>query len=136
MTDIFSKEKRHEVMAKVKGQNTMPEMIVRSMIHRMGFRFSLHRKDLPGKPDIVLPKHRKIVLVHGCFWHGHVHCKKAMIPKSNVEFWTNKIETNRKRDRKVIYELRKSGWRVLVIWQCEIRRLDKLTAKLQRFFKK
>lgn len=133
MIDVFSKEKRHEIMASIKGRNTKPEKIVRSMLHRMGFRFSLHRTDLPGKPDIVLPRHHKIILVNGCFWHGHKGCKKATIPRTNTEFWTTKIENNRSRDRRVIRQLRRLGWLVLVIWQCEISKPGRLLAKLERF---
>lgn len=133
MTDVFTKEKRHEIMANIKGRDTKPEKIVRSMIHRMGFRFSLHRTDLPGKPDIVLPRHRKIILVNGCFWHGHKGCKKATIPQTNTEFWTTKIEKNRSRDRRVVRQLRRLGWVVLVIWQCEISKPDRLLTKLEKF---
>lgn len=133
MVDIFTKEKRHEIMANIKGRDTKPEKIVRSIIHRMGIRFSLHRTDLPGKPDIVLPRHHKIIMVNGCFWHGHKDCKKATIPRTNTKFWTTKIEKNRSRDHRVICQLQRLGWEVLIIWQCEISKPDQLLAKLERF---
>lgn len=120
-------------MAKVKGRDTGPERLVRSMLHRMGYRFRLYRRDLPGSPDIVLPKHRKIVLVHGCFWHGHKGCKKASRPSTRVEFWNRKIDENIRRDKKIRKELAVSGWKVLVVWECKTRKSEKLTQKLERF---
>ena len=135
MVDVFTKEKRREIMASVKSRDTKPEKIVRSLVHRMGFRFSLHRKDLPGKPDIVLPRHGKVIFVHGCYWHGHANCRKATIPASNTTFWTEKIAKNRTRDAKVKRQLRRTGWQVLVVWGCEIVRVEKLLRKLNKFLK-
>jgi len=130
-TDVFTPEKRSEVMSLVKSKNTKPELVVRSLLHRMGYRFRLHRKDLPGNPDIVLPKHRTAILVHGCFWHQHPGCKKATLPKQNVEFWTEKLEGNVRRDEEAQRRLRIAGWRVLVIWECEVKRdAGALLAKL------
>jgi len=133
MTDIFSKKKRSEIMSKVKGRDTAPEMIVRSIVHRMGCRFSLHRKELPGTPDIVLRRLRKIILVHGCFWHAHKGCKGSDVPKTNTKFWLDKFERNRIRDLKARKELKKLGWQVLVVWECETKKIPRLTSKLKKF---
>lgn len=122
-------------MSRVKGRDTKPEKIVRSLLHAMGHRFRLHRRDLPGKPDVVLPKHRKVVFVHGCFWHGHAGCSRAARPTSNVEFWNKKIESNMRRDRAVQKELVMLGWQPLIVWQCEMRDLPTLTNKLEQFLK-
>lgn len=107
-------------MSRVKGRDTTPELAVRSIAHRLGYRFRLHRKDLPGKPDIVFGPRRKAVFVHGCFWHGH-GCSKGRLPKSNHGFWRQKIVRNRTRDRQHVKKLRALGWKVLVIWQCELK---------------
>lgn len=119
------------VMRKVRRENTVPEMIVRRVLHRMGYRFRLHRRDLPGRPDIVLPKHKAVVFVHGCFWHGHPGCRRATRPTSNVEFWTHKLDRNTERDRKAIAALEEMGWRVLVLWECEV----KITAAMESMIK-
>ena len=118
--DIFSQEKRSQVMSHVRNRDTRPEKIIRSILHKSGFRFRIQRKELPGKPDIVLPKYKTIIFVHGCFWHQHEGCKKALPPKSNVSFWLEKFRKNKERDRKVIRTLQESGWKVIVVWQCEI----------------
>jgi len=122
MVDNISKEERSHVMSLVKQKDTKPEMIVRSYLHRKGLRYRLHNKTLPGKPDLVFPKYKTIVFVHGCFWHGHgdPQCKLARIPKSRVEFWTNKIKGNRERDTGNKKKLEIMGWRVLTIWECEL----------------
>jgi DNA mismatch endonuclease, patch repair protein len=104
-------------MRAVKSKDTAPEILARRAAHRMGLRFRVHRQDLPGRPDIVLPKHRTVVFVHGCFWHGHADCARAALPKSNSEFWKEKIGRNRLRDRRVYAALRKLGWHVAVLWQ-------------------
>lgn len=119
VADVFSKTKRSRIMSRIKGADTKPEMKVRSLLHRMGYRFRLHRKDLPGKPDIVLPKHGAVIFVHGCFWHRHEGCPRATLPASNAAFWKKKLTANAERDRKNAEELRTLGWRVLTIWQCE-----------------
>lgn len=121
MPDVFSEEKRRWIMSRVSQKDTKPEMTVRRAIHRMGFRYRLHVRKLPGTPDIVLPRHRKVVLVHGCFWHGHPGCKRASLPTTNPEFWRSKIERNMARDEAAVAELESQGWRVLVVWQCETR---------------
>lgn len=120
-------------MAQVKGYDTQPEKAVRSILHRMGYRYSLHRSDLPGKPDIVLPMHKKIVFVHGCFWHGHKGCKRSARPSTNVNFWNRKLIGNQLRDRRIKGQLAKAGWRVLVIWGCEITDTDRIERKLLKF---
>lgn len=120
--DIFSKEKRSIVMAAIHQKNTKPEIIVRSALHKMGFRFRLHSAKLPGHPDIVLPKWKTVIFVHGCFWHRHGECKAGhSVPKSNTSFWENKFMRNVARDRKVWEQLEGSGWRVIVIWECQTR---------------
>ena len=121
MTDIFSKAKRSEVMARIRSRDTNPEKAVRSLLHGMGYRFRLHRRDLPGTPDIVLPRYRTVVFVHGCFWHSHKGCKYAYQPKSRTEFWKRKLQLNVERDQIVESELTEAGWNVGIIWECERR---------------
>lgn len=122
--DNISKEERSHVMSLVKQKNTKPEMIVRSFLHRNGLRYTLHNRSLPGKPDLVFLKYKTIVFVNGCFWHGHkaASCKLARIPKSNVEFWVNKIATNSRNDAKNFKLLKKLGWQILIIWECQLSR--------------
>jgi DNA mismatch endonuclease, patch repair protein len=133
MADTFTTEQRRRVMSHVKGRDTKPEVKVRRMLHGMGYRFRLHRKDLPGKPDILLPKYRAVVQVNGCFWHGHPGCRRSSRPTTNVEFWNRKIDGNIARDHATDDELRRLGWAVLVIWECETRDLDVLRKRLARF---
>lgn len=121
MTDIMDSSSRSALMARIRSRDTAPELAVRRVAHRMGLRFRLYRKDLPGRPDLVFPKHRLAVLVHGCFWHRHRGCRHAAMPKSRVEYWSEKFERNIARDRRDEENLRKLGWRVLVIWECETR---------------
>ena len=121
MTDIVDSTRRSELMAGIRGRDTAPEITIRRVAHRMGLRFRLHRKDLPGRPDLVLPKHRLAVFAHGCFWHQHEGCRYASTPKSRVAFWTAKFEANVVRDARQQAALRALGWQVLVIWQCETR---------------
>ena len=132
--DRLSPEKRAEVMSKVKGMNTTPELKVRQVLHAMGYRFRLHRKDLPGKPDIVLPKYRVCLFVHGCYWHQHQGCKRATFPRTNREFWAKKFDQNRIRDESVAFALIQAGWRVCVIWECETRDESKLLVAIARCF--
>ena len=124
---------RSYVMSCIRGKNTKPELIVRSLLHNMGYRFRLHRDDLPGKPDITLPKYNKIVFVHGCFWHGHKNCPRAKRPTTNEIFWNDKLNKNIERDRATISNLKKLGWDVLTIWSCEVKNTEKLTNKLLSF---
>ena len=121
MTDIVNSKRRSELMAGIKGRDTAPERKVRRIAHRMGLRFRLHRKDLPGRPDLVFPKHQLAVFVHGCFWHRHEGCRLAYSPKSRVAFWTEKFAANVARDARQEAALKALGWRVLVIWECETR---------------
>jgi DNA mismatch endonuclease (patch repair protein) len=119
-TDVFSPEKRSEVMSKIGSKNSRPELLVRSALHKLGYRFRLHSKDLPGKPDIVLPKYRTAIFIHGCFWHQHESCRYGHLPRSNLEYWGPKLKRNKERDVKNQAELKKLGWKVLVIWECQI----------------
>jgi DNA mismatch endonuclease (patch repair protein) len=132
--DSVDTAKRSEIMSHVKGRDTKPEILVRSLLHRMGFRFRLQARDLPGKPDIVLPKWKTVVFVNGCFWHRHKGCKHATTPSTHVEYWTKKFKENVKRDRYNRSRLKKEGWRVLTIWECELRDMEKLSAKVRKFF--
>lgn len=134
--DVFSKDKRSQIMSKVGGKNTKPELIVRSLLHRMGYRFRIHRADLPGNPDISLPRHKKVIFIHGCFWHGHIECPRAKRPSTNQEFWQKKLDKNIERDRQNIAKLDDLGWTVLVIWQCEMKDLGKLEQKIDGFMRK
>ena len=121
MTDIVDSGRRSEMMSRIKGRDTVPEIVVRRIAHGLGFRFRLYRKDLPGRPDLVFPRHRAVVFVHGCFWHRHDGCRYAYKPKSRVPFWTEKFRRNVARDQRNEAALRALGWRVFVIWECETR---------------
>lgn len=132
MVDTLTPQARSALMARIGGKNTAPEILVRRLAHGLGYRFRLHRRDLPGSPDLVFPRLRKIVLVHGCYWHGH-GCKIGRLPKSNVGFWADKIAKNRARDARNLADLRQLGWQTLVVWQCETRRREALGKILERF---
>lgn len=121
MTDVHSPEKRSYNMSRIKSKNTKPELIVRQFIHANGFRYRLHVKDLPGKPDIVLPKYKTVILIQGCFWHGHDQCKYYIIPKTKTDWWLNKINGNKTKDIMNIGLLKKAGWQVIEIWECELK---------------
>lgn len=121
MADIVDPAKRSEMMAGIGAKNTKPELVVRQILHRLGYRFRLHRKDLPGKPDIVLPRWNTVIFVHGCFWHGHNHCPLFRLPKSRTEFWKGKIAANQSRDGKVRSELLLMKWRVVEVWECALK---------------
>jgi DNA mismatch endonuclease (patch repair protein) len=123
---------RSAIMRAVKSKDTKPEIAVRRALHRLGFRFRLHRRDLPGRPDIVLPGRRLAIFVHGCFWHRHFNCRKATIPKTRIDFWIAKFEANTERDHQVERELVAAGWKVLVIWECQTKKPEKLTGALLR----
>ena len=133
MVDVHSKTQRSYNMSQIKCRNTKPEIIVRSLVHRMGYRYALHRKDLPGHPDIVLTRHRKIIFVHGCFWHMHKCRYGRVIPATNAKFWQSKREGNVARDKRNLRKLRKDGWKVLVIWECQTRHPEKVSKKLAHF---
>lgn len=119
--DVFSKSKRSEIMSKVSEKDTKPEILVRKFLFSKGFRYRKNLKDLPGKPDIVLPKYKTIIFVHGCFWHEHKNCEAAKLPTSNIEYWAKKINSNVTRDSRNIQSLKKVGWNVIVIWECELK---------------
>lgn len=119
-------------MSDIRSKNTKPEILIRSALHAQGFRFRIQRKDLPGKPDIVLPKYKTIIFVHGCFWHRHPGCKYAYTPKSNVEFWKNKLEGNLVRDLRTKKTLEEMGWRVLIVWECEVKTLTENVSLLRK----
>jgi DNA mismatch endonuclease (patch repair protein) len=120
MADILSSADRSERMSRIRGQNTRPELAIRRELHRAGLRYRLHVTNLPGSPDIVFPRYRAVVFVHGCFWHRHAKCSAATIPKGNANFWRDKFEANKRRDRRVQRLLRQQGWRVFVVWQCRL----------------
>lgn len=120
-------------MSRIRSKNTSPECVVRSMLHKAGYRFRLHRKDLPGNPDIVLPKFRSVIFVHGCFWHQHKDCRYAVLPKTNEYYWAEKLRRNRERDDACVAVLEEMGWKVLVIWECELRMPEKAAQKLSDF---
>ena len=131
MTDVFTPAQRSAVMRRVKGQNTKPEMIVRRMLWRLGARYRLHRRDLPGAPDIVLAGRKLVVFVHGCFWHGHNCARGARVPKANRDYWLTKVGRNRERDVEHRARLEAMGWRVLTIWECDLRDAGALEARLR-----
>ncbi len=131
MTDTISKEKRSWVMSRIRSKNTTPEKTVRSMLHSMGYRFRIHRKDLPGHPDVTFPRQRVAIFVHGCFWHKHEGCKKNRDPKSNTPFWAEKFAKNVARDRKSQAALESDGWTVHVIWECEIEDIQALSKRIR-----
>lgn len=133
--DILSKEKRSWNMSRIRSQDTAPERIVRSVLHRLGYRFRLNVKSLPGRPDIVLSRHRTVVLVHGCFWHRHSRCRFAYTPKTRRVFWLRKFEENKCRDAQVRQRLKKLGWKVITVWECQTGDTLSLTARLKHLLK-
>lgn len=122
MSDVLTPDQRHRNMAAIHSSSTRPEIILRRALWRLGFRYRINVKYLPGKPDIVLPKYRTVIFVHGCFWHGHKDCKKYSIPKSNIDFWTIKIARNQQRDQDSWRQLEAKGWNVLIVWECELKK--------------
>ena len=120
MADVHTPEQRSYNMSQIKGRDTKPEKTLRSLLHRNGFRFRIHYSKLPGRPDIVLPKYRSVIFVHGCFWHRHPGCRYAYTPKSRTEFWNEKLNGNVERDRENISLLRKAGWYPIIVWECEL----------------
>lgn len=123
---------RSENMRAIRGKDTQPELIVRSLVHRLGYRFRLHRSDLPGKPDLVFPQKKKVIFVHGCFWHLH-RCKNGLTPQTNREFWRRKLERNEARDAENLEAITRLNWKALVIWQCQLKDQSKLRTKIARF---
>jgi DNA mismatch endonuclease (patch repair protein) len=135
MADNLTPEQRRFNMSRIRSTNTRPEMIVRSMVHRMGYRYRLHRRDLPGKPDLVFPVQRKAIFVHGCFWHMH-DCRFGLVkPKTNIEYWQNKRLSNVERDKSHIAALKNAGWQVMVVWECQVKSPEVLQATLIKFLK-
>jgi DNA mismatch endonuclease (patch repair protein) len=136
--DTFSKAKRSEIMAKVSGKDTKPEILVRKFLFSKGFRFRKNVKELPGKPDVVLPKYKTIIFVHGCFWHGHENCEAAILPASNVDYWEKKVLSNRIRDVQHTQQLQMLGWNIITVWECELKiykrkqTLEQLFAEIRR----
>lgn len=130
--DVFSKEKRSEVMRAVKSASTRPEIALRQALFRLGLRYRLHDRRLPGSPDIVLAKHRTAIMVNGCFWHGHDCARGSRRPKTNSRYWREKIARNQARDKKNAAALRRQGWRVLIVWECRLKDADRVAARLQR----
>ena len=126
MADIMSGSARSRLMSRIRGKDTMPELRVRRYLHSRGLRFRLHAKDLPGKPDMVFPRYRTVLFVHGCFWHQHPGCVYAVMPASNTKFWRSKLEGNVLRDDRHASALESLGWRVLVVWECEVRNVERL----------
>ncbi|RYE57260.1 MAG: DNA mismatch endonuclease Vsr [Sphingobacteriales bacterium] len=122
MADVHDKKTRSYNMSRIKGKNTKPEMLVRRFLHAHGFRYRLHVKDLPGKPDIILPKYKTAIFVHGCFWHGHEHCRYYVVPKTRTEWWLDKINRNIENDLKASIVLLEKGWKVLTVWECELKK--------------
>ena len=132
MADTLSPQERSRLMSRIRGKNTKPELLVRSLLHSMGNRFRLHRRDLPGNPDIVLPRHGVCIFVHGCFWHLHRNCKDARIPKTRTAWWRKKLEGNAARDKRHAGALRRLGWRVITIWECQTEKPERFVSRLQK----
>lgn len=134
MADVHDKATRSYNMSQIKGKNTRPEMLVRKFLHAQGFRYKLHDKSLPGKPDIVLPKYGTVIFIHGCFWHGHEHCRYYVVPKTKTDWWLNKINGNVANDHKAIAGLAGLGWQVITIWECDLKKdkIDKTLSALQK----
>lgn len=131
--DNLSPSERSEIMARVRSRDTRPEMVVRSLVFSLGYRYRLHAKDLPGRPDLVFRGSGKVIFVHGCFWHRHSNCALARLPKSRQEFWLPKLEGNRKRDQQIVGDLRRRGWGVLTIWECQLKNRERLADRIMRF---
>lgn len=135
MADTLTPERRSLVMSRIKGKDTKPELLLRSLLHKRGFRFRIHDRRLPGRPDIVLPRYRTVILVHGCFWHRHPNCKYASTPKSRQKFWLDKFEKTVQRDKKQATMLEETGWRLIVVWECELKKdshgvVDKISSMI------
>ena len=135
MTDHVDSAKRSLIMSAVRSKDTQPEMAIRKLVHSLGYRYKLHYAKLPGKPDLVFPSRGKVIFVHGCFWHRHARCRYATTPKTRTEYWQEKFRANTSRDRRTRRELKKLGWEVLAVWQCEIKKIEKLTERLCDFLK-
>ena len=135
MADVHDRKTRSFNMSQIRAKNTKPEMLVRKFLHAQGFRYSLHKKTLPGKPDIVLPKYKTVIFIHGCFWHGHKNCKYFVVPKTRTKWWLKKIHSNKTNDSKASKALKNEGWRVIIIWECQLK-LAKVEKTLSLLLKK
>lgn len=137
MVDTLSPKQRSERMSRVRGKDTKPEMLVRKLVHGMGYRYRLHRRDLPGIPDLVFAKKKKVIFIHGCFWHRHgdPNCKLARLPKSRLDFWVPKLERNRQRDAENQAKFESNGWKILIVWECEVGYKEHLKNKILAFLK-
>lgn len=133
MADKLTPQRRSANMAAIRSKNTKPEIIVRSLAHRLGHRFRLHRRDLPGAPDLVFPRLRKVIFVHGCFWHQHSECREGRPPKSRPEYWGPKLSRNVARDEKHVSDLKALGWKVLTLWECEVADADRTKRRITKF---
>jgi DNA mismatch endonuclease (patch repair protein) len=131
--DSLSPERRSENMRRILGKDTGPEIAVRRLVHRMGYRYRLHAKDLPGKPDLIFRSSKKVIFVHGCFWHQHQGCRHGRLPLSRRDYWETKLSRNAARDRKHAIALQQLGWQLLIIWECEISQTERLIQRLQTF---
>lgn len=132
--DVMTPEQRSYNMSRIGSRDTKPEKLVRTLLHNLGYRFRLHRKDLPGSPDIVLPKYKSVFFVHGCYWHRHEDCRYATIPRTNTDFWLKKFARNVERDKEACRRLNEMGWKVMVVWECETKNPVQLSARLQSCF--
>ncbi|MCC6537820.1 MAG: DNA mismatch endonuclease Vsr [Bryobacterales bacterium] len=133
MTDRLSKTRRSENMRRIRSKDTSPEMTIRRLLHGLGYRYRLHVKTLPGKPDLVFPSRGCVLMVHGCFWHGHPGCRESKTPQTNQDYWIGKLQKNRDRDRRHLRALRRLGWRVMVIWECQTEKLETIQSRILRF---
>lgn len=135
MVDKIDRHARSRNMSKIVSKNTQPELKVRSILHRLGFRFRLHQKNLPGRPDVILPKHRAVIFVNGCFWHRHVECREASRPKTNSQYWEDKLNRNVERDIRNHLLLKERGWKVIIFWECELEKNDTDSVIIERLNK-
>lgn len=133
MVDVHTPEQRSRNMSRIRSKDTRPELIVRSVVHRLGFRFRLHRRDLPGTPDLVFPRHRKVIFVHGCYWHLHDCRSGRVVPRTNAAFWATKRATNAQRDADALEQLTRLGWKTLVVWECTLRDAVRAERLIQKF---
>ena len=136
MTDVYSKDKRSWIMSRVRRRNTRPELLASRFLRSQGYRIRLHAKNLPGNPDIILPSLKKVLFINGCFWHQHPDCKRASLPKSNQSFWTTKLFRNTERDRETRKLLRKQGWSVITLWECQLKNAKKRQLSLERLIRR
>jgi DNA mismatch endonuclease, patch repair protein len=121
MADVHTSEQRSYNMSRIKGKDTKPELLVRRFLHAQGYRYKLHDKTLPGKPDLVLPKYKTVIFIHGCFWHGHKNCKYFKVPQTRTDWWLHKISSNKANDEQAVKKLKKLGWKVIVVWDCQLK---------------